>query len=300
MPPTLAGALKRTLTAAVAAALAGCSTFGALNATAPRGGVKVERDIAYAEGERRGLDVYAPKAVQPGGRPVVVFFYGGSWEFGSKADYAWVGSALARAGYVAVLPDYRLYPEARWPQFLQDSALAVKWARDHAGAYGGDPRRLVLMGHSAGAYNAVTLTVDRRWLAEVGLDPARDVRAAVGLSGPYDFLPLRSRTLMDIFGPEAARPDTQPINHVDGRAPPLLLATGDRDVVVDPGNSDRLAARVRAAGGTAQVIHYPKLDHARTAGALAERLRFLAPVMRDVRRFIDGRTAPVEPLTPAG
>lgn len=273
----------------LAAMVAGCSTTGVLNAVSASPAVAVTKDVAYGREARQRLDVYAPKA-RVTGRPVVVFFYGGSWDSGDKADYAWVGQALAGQGYVAVVADYRLYPRVRWPDFLRDSALATRWARDHAAAFGGEPARLVVLGHSAGAYNAIELAVDRRWLAAVGMDPQHDLRGAVGLSGPYDFLPLKSEELKIIFGPEVGRPDTQPINHVDGRSPPLLLITGDRDTTVRPGNSDRLAARVRAAGGAVEVIHYPRLDHVRTVGALAGPLRWIAPVMRDTARFVDQRT----------
>lgn len=281
--------VRHLLASLLAVALSGCSTFQVMNSVQPRGGVSVTRDIVYADGARGRLDVHAPPRTAAG-RPVVVFFYGGNWEGGTKDDYAWVGAALARQGYVTILPDYRIHPEVAWPAFVQDSAKAVRWARDHAAEYGGDPDELVLMGHSAGAYNAVALAVDRRWLAAEGLDPRRDVKAVVGLSGPYDFLPLESDVLKTIFGPEAARPDTQPITHVDGQAPPMLLVTGDDDTIVLPGNSDRMAARVREKGGEAAVIRYPKTGHAHVVAALSGQLRWLAPVMRDVRRFVDEKT----------
>jgi len=249
----------------------------------------VARDVPYAPGPRHSLDVYFPKGASRG-RPTLVFFYGGGWDSGSKADYAWAGRALAGQGYVTVVPDYGIYPKTVWPGFLRDSAEAVRWAHDHAGDYGGDPAKLVVMGHSAGAYNAVEMAVDRRWLTSVGLDPDRDILAVVGLSGPYDFLPLHSTELKTIFGSENQQRDAQPINHVDGRAAPMLLATGDRDTTVDPGNTDRMAARVRAAGGRVDVIHYPNLDHARTVGALARPLRWIAPVMHDVTAFITRQT----------
>ena len=272
------------------AGLAACTATGALNTVEPKAGVTVTRDLPYADDPRQKLDVYAPSD-RIAGRPVVVFFYGGSWDSGSKGGYGWVGDALARQGYVAVIADYRLYPRVRWPAFLQDCALAVRWARDHAGSYGGDAAKLVLMGHSAGAYNAVDLAVDDRWLTAVGVDPHTQIRAVVGLSGPYDFLPLDSDELRDIFGPEARRPDTQPINHVDGRSAPMLLATGDQDHTVNPGNSDRMAARVNGAGGKAWVIHYPQqLDHVRMVASLATPCRWMAPVMADVTAFIDQET----------
>jgi acetyl esterase/lipase len=264
-------------------------------AAQPMDDLAITRDVAYAEGDRHSLDVYAPRN-SSAPRPVVVFFYGGGWDSGAKADFAWVGAALARHGYVAVVPDYRIFPEVVWPKFLEDSAAAVRWAREHAASYGGDPSALVLMGHSAGAYNAVSLALDPRWLAGVGMDPRRDLRAAIGLSGPYDFLPLSRQRLMVIFGPEPQRPDTQPINHVDGKAPPLLLLTGDLDRTIDPPENDRLAAKVRQKGGAITVIHYPLLDHGGTLDALAglpaQTLSARAArVMDDISRFIAAQVA---------
>lgn len=271
----------------ISLAMQGCSATGVLNALEPRGGVTASRGIAYGSGDRRTLDVYRPRRSREPA-PTVVFFYGGGWDSGSKDRYRFVGQALARHGYLTVIPDYRIYPEARWPDFLRDAAAAVRWARDNAPRYDGDPARLVIVGHSAGAYNAVMLAVDRRWLGEQGMAPEKDVAAVAGVSGPYDFLPLRSEILKQVFGPEETRPDTQPINHVDGAAPPIWLATGLRDAVVEPANTDRLAARIRDKGGEVEVRHYARLGHAMTLGSFAMPLRAVAPVLSDLTAFIDG------------
>jgi acetyl esterase/lipase len=274
--------------------LTACSSVDLLNAIVPKGGVRITRDIAYAPGPRGGLDVYRPiAATKPA--PVVVFVYGGSWDSGQRKDYTFVGTALAAKGFVTVIPDYRIYPEVRWPSFVQDNAKAVAWARDHAAEYGGDPRRLFLMGHSAGAYNVMELALDRRWLAAVGMDPKRDLRGVIGLAGPYDFLPLDSDELKIIFGPPEGRPATQPINYVDGRNPPLLLATDTADTAVSPGNTRRLAAKVRAAGGPVETREYKGLSHELLVGAIATPLRLLAPVLRDVTDFIRAH-ADLQPL----
>lgn len=246
---------------------------------------RVAQDVAYGEGPRRTLDVYAPAKV-PRGAPVVVFFYGGSWDSGDKGFYRFAGSILAGQGIVAVIPDYRVHPEVNWPGFVQDGAQAVAWAKAHAADYGADPANMVLVGHSAGAYNAAELVYDKRWLAAVGMDPARDLRAFVGISGPYDFLPLRSERLKTIFGPEAQRPDTQPITHVDGAGPPALLLTGDKDSVVDPGNATRLAVRIHQKGGLAETKTYAGLGHSDTLSSWLPLFRGRAPVMKDVLAFI--------------
>ena len=288
-------ASRRLASVLAAATLGGCSTTGLLNAVEPAGGGAVTRDISFeGAGSRLKLDVYSPRP-GPTPAPVVVFFYGGGWDSGRRSDYAFVGKALAARGYVAVIPDYRVYPEVRWPAFLEDSARAVRWAKDHGGDYGGDPARRVLMGHSAGAYNAAMLTLDHRWLGAVGLDPDRDLKAMVGLAGPYDFLPLHTDELRDIFGPADQRPDTQPIRHVTGGAPPLWLAADKGDTVVEAANSARLAAAVRAKGGQVQERYYGGLNHALMIGTIAAPLRFLAPVLKEAAAFIDAHTRPGAP-----
>jgi acetyl esterase/lipase len=261
--------------------VSGCSPADALN-LAWRQGLEITHSIAYGEGARRTLDVYRPS--NAAGAPVVVFFYGGSWQGGNKQIYRFVAAALARRGYVAVIPDYRVYPEVRYPDFLDDGARAVRWAKDNAARFGGDPDKLFLMGHSAGAYIAAMLALDPRWLNAAGLAPDRDIVGLIGASGPYDFLPLHDGTLKIIFG--GNDPATQPISHVSPGAPPALLLTGAKDGIVDPDNSVRLAARLHAAGDSATVLTYSWVGHLSIIGAFAAPLRFLAPALHDVDAFI--------------
>ena len=274
----------------VAATFAFLSPARVLNAIAAIGNFQVKRDIGYAGGKRHQLDVYMPASAS-GSAPVIVFLYGGGWEEGDKAIYSFVGAALAKSGFVTVIPDYRVYPEVRFPGFLRDAATAVRWAYDHAGEFGGDPSRIVLMGHSAGAHIAAMLTFERQWLAAVELDPARDLKGFVGLAGPYDFLPLHSETLKAIFGPPVQLPATQPIHFVDGTAPPAFLATGRVDTTVNPGNTTRMADRIRTHGGSVSVEIYAHVGHKTLIGAFSLPLQPLAPVLRDTVRFVRQITA---------
>jgi acetyl esterase/lipase len=263
-----------------------------LNALAPRAGVTQVLDQSYADGPRHGVDVYAPNPVRSG-TPVVVFFYGGGWEDGDRGMYRFVGATLAARGIVAVIPDYRVYPAARFPDFIEDGAAAVAWARLHAAAYGGDPARLFLMGHSAGAQIATLLSLDRTWLAAVGMDPGRDIAGTIGLAGPYDFLPLESPTLQAIFGPQSEWPRSQPINFVTPGAPSMFLAAPARDSSVAPGNTVRLAARLRASGTTVVERIYALVGHRTLLGAFAAPLTLLSSVRADVLRFVAHRSAEV-------
>ncbi len=263
-----------------ALAAAGCSPVQVLNGLAPFR--LLEKGVPYGEGPRRTLDIYGPN--KPGPHPVVVFLYGGGWDSGSKDIYAFVGGPLAANGFVAVIPDYRLYPEVRFPGFLQDCAAAVAWTRASIGRYGG-AGPVFVMGHSAGAYNAAMVGLDGQWLGGAGLSRA-DLRGVIGLAGPYDFLPLHSEELKAIFGPQDQLARTQPINFVDGHAPPMLLLAGADDSTVDPGNTARLAARIRSAGGVAEERLYPGIGHLELIGSIGQPLRFLAPTLRDCLAFM--------------
>lgn len=266
----------------VAAAL---SPLTLINGLAAGASVEVTRGISFGPPDRLKLDVYRPRG--PGSHPVVVFFYGGGWEEGERSDYRFVGAALAEAGIVTIIPDYRLYPEVRYDGFLEDGARAVRWASDHAAEYGGDPSRLVLVGHSAGGHIAGMLALDTRWLGETGL-PRDSVSGWVGLAGPYDFKPDTPNRLA-ILGPD--RMQSQPIGFVRADAPPALLGSGKRDAVVDPGNATRLAKRYAEVGGWAEVTVYPRVDHASILGSFSPLLRFLGPVFKDTVGFVERVTA---------
>jgi acetyl esterase/lipase len=245
--------------------------------------IRITHSLAYAERLRHTLDICWPADATAA--PVVIFFYGGAWRSGNKRLYRYVAKALARRGYVAVVPDYRIYPEVCYPDFLEDGALVVRWVKDNVSRFGGDPEKIFLKGHSAGAHIAAMLAIDARWLQRVGLTPGSDIAGLIGLAGPYDFLPLRDEILKVIFG-GADRPETQPIFHVSSGAPPALLMTGGRDRLVEAGNSNRFAARLRAAGNAATVLTYRRVGHYIIIAALAPLLRYLVPVLRDVDAFI--------------
>jgi acetyl esterase/lipase len=244
------------------------------------------RSIAYGDGSRRTLDVYLP-AESAANAPVVVFFYGGSWQRGHKETYAFVGRALARWGYVALVPDYRTYPEVTYPGFIEDGAAAVAWAAENIAAYGGDPSTIFVAGHSAGAYIAAMLAVDAAWTAAHDADLHTHIAGLIGISGPYDFLPIRARQLRAIFGGPSVR-ETQPIAHVGVRPPPSLLVAGALDRVVHPGNSARMGARLAEAGGDVTLKRYPLAGHVFPVAAFAipSLLSPIAPLRRDVRAFI--------------
>lgn len=266
-----------------AASLGGCSAVDALNATVPLAGETVLRDVRFMPGARGMMDVYRPAAAA-GALPVVVFFYGGSWRSGSRGDYRFVAAELARRGMVVVVPDYRLFPQVRFPAFLEDGARAVAAVRRQAAAWGGDPQRIVLAGHSAGAWIAAMLALDPEYLAADGVRRGA-IAGLVGIAGPYDFDPAAFDSTRGVFA-GAARVATQPISFADGRAPPMLLLHGADDTTVEPRNSRALGARVAAAGGAATVRIYPGVGHIGIAMSFAPLFRAKAPALEDMAAFV--------------
>ena len=284
------GTNRSGVVASVVAAIAllsagGCSRFDLLNTTVPFTGYGRTNDLSYGDLPRQKLDVYVPCDVEPNAR-VVVFFYGGDWQTGGKADYRFVAQAITSRGFIAVMPDYRLYPEVTFPDFVEDGALAVRWVHDNAARLGGDPSRIYLMGHSAGAHIAALLALDESYLRRVGLDQ-RAIRAVAALSGPYDFVP----TVDDKAAFNMGRADTvvdpriEPIHFVDGKGAPMLLIHGLKDETVKPENAVKLAKRIEERGGEVTSVYYPSRAHVGVVLSLAWPFRWLAPTLDDVTAF---------------
>jgi acetyl esterase/lipase len=267
--------------------LSGCSALTAFNTLTPRDPAShAGRDIAYGPDPRQRLDVYTPETHGPRAAPVLVFFYGGGWTSGRRQDYGFVGDALASRGFVTVVPDYRLAPQNPYPDFVQDAASAVRWAHDHAAAYGGDPDRIVLAGHSAGAYLALMLAMDDDFLRAAGVDFSI-IKGAAGLSGPYDFYPFDVESSRLAFGKYPDPQATQPITYANRpHRPPVLLIQGENDKLVAVKNSVNLARVLKQAGNPVTVHLYPGLSHPDTVLALSVPFRGKAPILAEVTDFL--------------
>lgn len=280
--------IRLSIFALAIGAMVACSPLTALNALTPSGTYQ-RATAAYGSGPRQQLDVYTPRAAT-GPAPVVVFFYGGTWNSGARERYAFVGEALASRGIVAVIADYRLYPQVRYPAFLEDGAQAVAWTVREIDRFGGNPDRLFVMGHSSGAYNAAMIALDPRWLATVGLSP-RILDGWIGLAGPYDFLPIQNPDVKPVFHHPDTPPESQPINHVESGLPPALLVASRNDDLVNPvRNTGGLGEKLRAAGVPVKTVYYANTSHTSLIGAMSRPLRMLAPVLDEVERFVKSRS----------
>jgi acetyl esterase/lipase len=257
------------------------SLVGLLNALSPRPAStrRLAAGLRYGPDRKHLLDLYGPRA--PGPHPAIFFFYGGAWaDIGDRRDFGFAARALASLGYLVAVPDYRVLPEVAYPAFLDDCALAVHWALDQLDRHGGDPSRLALAGHSAGAYNATMLALDPRYRLRGRL------AAVAGLSGPYDFYPFNEPIGRRTFGDVPDGPATQPVNHVTPGAPPMFLGHGDRDTLVGTVNAASLSRRLRSVGVEVEVHNYPQLGHAGPVMELGSLIRGRSTLFADLSRFL--------------
>ena len=271
----------RAAIATLAAALGACTPRSVAETVVLGDTVTLTPDQAYGDDGRQTLDIYRSAATRKGA-PVVVFLYGGRWKYSTKHDYLLVGNALARQGWIAVLPNYRLFPSARFPAWVVDGASAVRWTREHIALYGGDSTNIVVVGHSSSAHTVAMLALDRRYLRAASV-PAGTVRGFISMSGPVDTT-WTDEDVQQLMGPSDVWPATYPSSFVDGRNPPLLLLHGESDSVVTVGNSIRLADQIRRKGGCVRLETYRGIGHAKIVLAIA--FRSIAPVLRDIARFV--------------
>jgi acetyl esterase/lipase len=270
---------RRVIVLGLVACAAGLGAFGAL---ANKRDQRAD-GIPYGQNARQVLDVYAPEAHTTHPRPVVVYLYGGGWQAGGRAQARPIAQTLAEHGIVTIVPDYRVYPQTTFPGFIEDAAAAVRWAHDHAHEYGGDPRNLIVMGHSAGAHIAAMVATAPQYLQAAGLAQS-SLRAMIGLAGPY--YQFTNDPHMDAIFPAALRPQAMPIDFVSGHEPPMLLAAGTADTDVDPDNATRFADALRAKGDRVELKHYQGLTHDNLIEAFRPSQRASSPVVADVLAFI--------------
>ena len=260
----------------------------------PTGVYKHRSGIAFGP-HGQTLDVWMPSEKADAPRPVLIFYYGGGWVKGRAAEYGWAARAFASRGFVVVVPDYRKVPQVRFPAFVQDAADAVRWTQDNVAQFGGDPARIAVAGHSAGGYIAAMLTLDPQWLAAAGVRPGT-IKAAVGLSGPYDFYPYTGRAVA-AFSAWPKPAETQPLSFARKDAPPMLLITGTEDTTVRPKNARNLNAKLKGLGAPVEEKEYAGLGHEDVAMALSLLFRGKAPVLDDSATFLTEALA--KPAAPA-
>ncbi len=245
--------------------LSACTRLGleVINLPAAFGGYQQSRDIVFDSNHDLKLDIYAPQDAGEVTYPVLVFLYGGRWTDGRRQDYRFIADRFVPRGYIVVIPDYRKYPDVRFPAFAEDVASSIAWVHDNISAYGGDAASLFVSGHSSGAHLGAIVAADERYLSE-----SVRIKAFAGLAGPYNFTP-EEEDLIDMFGPPERYPQMQVSTFVDGSEPPMLFLHGAKDTTVKPFNYERVEAAIREKGGVVESKLYPSFDHVGILTALS-------------------------------
>lgn len=268
--------------------MAGCTQVGVDIANIPAKLSNTERvtEVSYGAHHLAQLDIYVPEDASADNKlPVVVFFYGGSWQDGNKEMYQFVGETFAQQGYVVVIPDYRKYPEVKFPAFVEDGAEAIAWTFSNIDQYYGNTNQFFILGHSAGAHIGALICANPDYLAAHQLDPTI-IDAFSGLAGPYDFVPV-AEDMKDIFGPPERYPQMTVTTFIDGDEPPMQLLWGEQDDLVGRRNIDLLSAKIREQQGEVTTKTYPNAGHVEMVSSLIWFLPSKAPIVDDVTQFFD-------------
>jgi acetyl esterase/lipase len=278
---------------ALALAASGCTRIGFTLANMPGyfTTTEVTRDVPFGSAARQKLDIYSPAEHSDTPRDVVVFFYGGRWETGTRQDYRFVGEAFAKRGFITIIPDYAKYPDVKFPVFVEDGAKALAWVFDNASKLGGNPARIHVAGHSAGAHIGALLSVDPHYLQALGKDRAAVIHDFTGLAGPYSFVP-DAPDLIDMFGPPANYPLMQATTFVDGTQPPMLLLWGADDTDVKRSNLDKMIGAIHAKGGCLTTKIYPKTTHVGIAAGLTWMNPDHISVLQDMSAYFNAHPLP--------
>ena len=265
--------------------LSACTKAGLFVANVPAAfnNAQTYKDIAYGEAELQKLDFYAPKNAEKA--PVLVFFYGGRWTFGDKEQYRFIADIFVQEGYAVAIPDYRKYPDVKFPAFAEDIAAALAWVYKNAGQYGGNPDSIVVAGHSSGAHTAALVATDAQYLKAHDLERSI-IKAFAGLSGPYAFVP-EAEDLKDMFGPPERYPLMRAPNYVDGQQPPMLLIHGLDDETVVLKNAEKLRDAIQKEGGQVDLAAYKELNHVETVGSLMWFWRYKSDIKEKMFNFFE-------------
>jgi len=269
----------------LAAGIQACSPLHLLNNFVPGNSYTTTNNISYGQHTRQQLDIYTAANKTCSNCPVLVFFHGGAWHTGEKEEYKFLGEAFASEGFIVVIPGFRLYPEVQFPVFIEDAAQSIRWVRDNITRYGGNPDNINLMGHSSGAHITMMLLFDQHYFKD-GNVPRTSIKSAIGLAGPYDFLPANEKLIVNIFSTAAPPEMGEPMHFVSNTGVPVLLATGLEDRRVNPDNSLKLAKKLRQENAKVKLITYPETGHSGILLSLSKPLRHLSPAFADSLAFI--------------
>ena len=236
----------------------------AINGLTPKKGYQLKSNVAYGLKSRQRMDLYLTDA-RPA-KALILFVHGGAWSHGDKNAYTFVGEAFARYGYDVAILNYHLAPEHIFPSYIDDLAVALQHLEQHQQKYGLSTENIVLMGHSAGAFNITSLIYHPQ---NYPLKLRENIKAIVGIAGPYHFDYKGDALAQHAFNEEIPYQDVMPYYFVEKNAIQHYLLIAENDQIVHDQNTLDLQKQLLAVGNHCEVMQIPRTGHISIIGSVS-------------------------------
>ncbi len=246
----------------------------------------VVHDVAYATETRQTLDVYSPK--QPrADKTIILFTHGGSWQHGDKKDYIFLAQNLAKYGFYVAVMNYRLAPKHIYPHFVEDTIQAINYlgAEQNATMYGYCNKSIVVMGHSAGAFNVMAALYHGKHLAHQ-ITALTQIKALIGIAGPYSFEHRGDPVAKDAFAQDIAPDHIMPSYFAFKNEVQHLLLVASKDNLVGIENAEKMQQALLAVGNQVELVNIKYTTHVSIIASLAQGLEHLFMTKKVVLDFL--------------
>lgn len=235
-----------------------------INGLTPKKGYQFHANIAYGLKARQRLDLYISKKKQI--KPLIVFVHGGAWSHGDKSAYKFVGEAFSRYGYDVAVINYHLAPKFKFPNYVDDLAVALNFLEQQQVRLGISTQNIALMGHSAGAFNIVSLLYNPKRFESL---IRTRIRAIIGIAGPYHFDYKDDPLAGHAFDQDTPYQHVMPYYFIEKNDVQHYLFLAENDQIVNKNNSIDLKNQLEASGNHCQICVIPKTGHVSIMGSIS-------------------------------
>ena len=236
----------------------------AINGLTPKKGYSVKPNLAYGLKARQRLDLYISD-VEPS-KALILFVHGGAWSRGDKQSYKFVGEAFSRYGYDVAVVNYHLAPEHIFPSYVDDLAVALNYLDTNQQKLGISTNQMILMGHSAGAFNIASLLYHPN---TIDFKSKQNIKAMIGIAGPYHFDYKGDALAEDAFDAQIPYQNVMPYYFVERNSIKHYLFIADKDEIVKHSNTYDLHEQLLAQENHSEIINIEKMGHVSIMGSVS-------------------------------
>lgn len=255
----------------------------ALNRLTPKKGYSVRENVAYGLAARHRLDLYQTTFPRDH-RPLIVFVHGGAWSHGDKKDYRFVGEAFAKEGFDVAVINYTLAPQHIFPAYVDDLTLALNYLDAHQSKLNISTQRVVLLGHSAGAFNVMSAIYHPQ---KYEITCRANIKAVVGLAGPYHFDYKDDPLCADAFDQEEPYQNVMPSYFVESNHIQHYLFIAENDKIVHLSNATNFDEKLKEFGNHSEMVVIPKTGHVTLMGSVSSLFSRLYSTKKEIMRVLD-------------